>query len=76
MLSAFYFDRLVNKMTEINVSDLCTIAPQLHAGDRVLLSGTVYTARDAAHKRLFELLDPWLPSLTLALPSQEHMDKQ
>lgn len=44
-------------MTEINVSDLCAIAPQLHAGDRVLLSGTVYTARDAAHKRLFELLD-------------------
>ncbi len=32
-------------------------APQLRAGDRVLLSGTVYTARDAAHKKLFELLD-------------------
>lgn len=30
---------------------------QLHAGDRVLLSGTVYTARDAAHKRIFTLLD-------------------
>ena len=30
---------------------------QLRAGDRVLLSGVVYTARDAAHKRLFELLD-------------------
>ena len=29
----------------------------LRAGDRVLLSGTVYTARDAAHKRLIELLD-------------------
>ena len=29
----------------------------LHAGDAVLLSGTVYTARDCAHKRLFELLD-------------------
>lgn len=28
----------------------------LHAGDRVMLSGTVYTARDAAHKRLFDLL--------------------
>ena len=24
----------------------------LHAGDRVILSGTVYTSRDAAHKRL------------------------
>lgn len=30
---------------------------QLRAGDRVLLSGTVYTARDAAHKRIFERLD-------------------
>lgn len=29
----------------------------LKAGDRVLLSGTIYTARDAAHKRLIELLD-------------------
>jgi len=29
----------------------------LRAGDRVLLSGTVYTARDAAHKRLCALLD-------------------
>lgn len=31
--------------------------PALKAGDRVLLSGTIYTARDAAHKRLFALLD-------------------
>jgi fumarate hydratase subunit beta len=29
----------------------------LHAGDSVLLSGTIYTARDAAHKRLWALLD-------------------
>ncbi|MEG2393459.1 MAG: Fe-S-containing hydro-lyase [Ruthenibacterium sp.] len=29
----------------------------LHAGDTVLLSGTVYTARDAAHARLCALLD-------------------
>lgn len=32
-------------------------AAELRAGDRVVLSGTIYTARDAAHKRLFELLD-------------------
>ena len=32
------------------------IVRSLHAGDRVLLSGIVYTARDAAHKRMFELL--------------------
>jgi fumarate hydratase subunit beta len=30
---------------------------KLKAGDRVLLSGYIYTARDAAHKRLVELLD-------------------
>lgn len=29
----------------------------LRAGDRVLLSGRIYTARDAAHKRLCALLD-------------------
>lgn len=29
----------------------------LKAGDSVLLTGTIYTARDAAHKRLVELLD-------------------
>ena len=36
------------------------LAP-LRAGDTVLLSGTVYTARDAAHKRLMELLDAGKP---------------
>lgn len=30
---------------------------QLHAGDEVYLSGTIYTGRDAAHKRLIQLLD-------------------
>ena len=29
----------------------------LRAGDAVLLSGVIYTARDCAHKRLFALLD-------------------
>ena len=32
-------------------------ATSLHAGDSVLLSGILYTARDAAHKRLIALLD-------------------
>ena len=32
------------------------LAP-LHAGDTVLLSGVVYTARDQAHKRMLEALD-------------------
>jgi fumarate hydratase subunit beta len=30
---------------------------QLRIGDRVLLSGVVYTARDAAHKRLIQLIE-------------------
>ena len=29
----------------------------LRAGESVLLSGTIYTARDCAHRRIFELLD-------------------
>ncbi len=29
---------------------------KLHAGDYVYLSGTVYTARDAAHKRMYEAM--------------------
>ena len=32
-------------------------AKSLKAGDTILLSGTIYTARDAAHKRLIELVD-------------------
>ena len=48
-------------MIELNVSELREKAPELHAGTRVFLSGTVYTARDAAHKRLFELLDKGEP---------------
>lgn len=44
---------------EMQVSRLPEIVREqqlLHAGDRVILSGTVYTARDAAHKRLTAVL--------------------
>ncbi len=34
---------------------------ELSAGDKVLLSGTIYTARDAAHKRFIEALDAGKP---------------
>ena len=30
---------------------------KLKTGDRVLINGVIYTARDAAHKRMIELLD-------------------
>lgn len=32
-------------------------AASLHAGDYVYLTGTIYTARDAAHKRMYEALE-------------------
>lgn len=32
-------------------------AAKLHAGDTVILGGTVYTARDAAHQRLISMLE-------------------
>lgn len=44
-------------LRKLNTSELKAAAPTLRAGDRVLLSGTVYTSRDAAHKRIFSLLD-------------------
>ncbi|MCL0098672.1 Fe-S-containing hydro-lyase [Dehalococcoidia bacterium] len=33
------------------------VIEKLRAGDQLLMSGTVYSARDAAHKRLVEALD-------------------
>ncbi len=45
----------------LSTDELRAAIPTLHAGDRVLLSGTIYTARDAAHKRLFALLDEGKP---------------
>ncbi len=41
----------------INVPATDAELKKLKAGDSVLLSGTVYTARDAAHKRICECLD-------------------
>ncbi|MEW5914436.1 MAG: Fe-S-containing hydro-lyase [Thermodesulfobacteriota bacterium] len=41
--------RLTTPLSDQDVS-------QLRAGDQVLLSGTIYTARDAAHKRIVEAI--------------------
>ena len=46
-----------NEIKKIDLSRLRETAQTLFAGDSVLLSGTIYTARDAAHKRLCEMLD-------------------
>ena len=45
------------------------LAKTLHAGDQVLLTGTIYTSRDAGHKRMkhwqeekkSRLIQPMLP---------------
>ena len=42
--------RLAEPFTKENVREY-------RAGDRVLVTGTVYTARDAAHKRIVEMLE-------------------
>ena len=33
-----------------------SVSKSLHSGDMVFITGTIYTARDAAHKRMFEAL--------------------
>ena len=36
------------------------IAKELKSGDYVYITGTIYTARDAAHKRMYEALEQGL----------------
>lgn len=45
----------------LNTDQLREMQDKLCASDRVILSGTIYTARDAAHKRMFALLDEGKP---------------
>ncbi len=42
---------------KLNTAELKSRTQELRAGDRVLLSGVVYTSRDAAHKRLVKLVE-------------------
>lgn len=44
-------------MRRMIISDLKNEIPTLKTGERVLLSGDLYVARDAAHKRMIESLD-------------------
>lgn len=48
-------------MIELNTNELKEKAKTLRAGDKVLLSGTVYTSRDAAHKRIKQLIEEQKP---------------
>jgi fumarate hydratase subunit beta len=45
--------RIVKLKPPLTDSDVSS----LQIGDKVLIDGPIYTARDAAHKRLFELID-------------------
>lgn len=48
---------VINIKTPLNKKD----RKKLKAGDHVRISGTIYTARDAAHKRMVEALENGLP---------------
>lgn len=41
----------------IDTSEIRAASKTLRAGDEIFLSGTVYCARDAAHKRIFGLIE-------------------
>lgn len=49
--------RILNLSTPLSEADVRS----LNAGDMVKLSGTIYTGRDAAHKRLCAMLDNGTP---------------
>ena len=46
---------------KIHTDNLSNEIPKINCGDEVYLSGTIYTARDAAHKKLKELIDKNIP---------------
>ncbi len=41
----------------LEASELKSLSQKLLVGDKIYLSGRVYTSRDAAHKRIFELIE-------------------
>lgn len=47
----------MGQVVEINAQELKTAAKELRVGDKILLSGTVYTSRDAAHKRIMGMIE-------------------
>ena len=42
---------------DLKTEELKKMAPRLRAGDTVSLTGIVYTARDAAHKKIVAAMD-------------------
>ncbi len=49
------------KTVRIDSSRIKELAESIECGDEVLLSGTVYTARDAAHKKIMALISEGAP---------------
>ncbi len=47
----------MNERKHLHVSELKCRVHELSAGEGILLSGTVYCARDAAHKRIMSLIN-------------------
>ncbi|MDR1589220.1 MAG: FumA C-terminus/TtdB family hydratase beta subunit [Oscillospiraceae bacterium] len=45
------------RVIELPLGELRSRAAELRAGDRVVVSGMAYTARDAAHKAMFQCLE-------------------
>lgn len=48
-------------MKKLNTSELALRVGELRVGDEILLSGTVYTARDAVHKKFAALIEEGKP---------------
>ena len=46
----------MNNKIHINIDELKKVASSLVNGQQVFLTGNIYTARDAAHKRLLEMI--------------------
>lgn len=44
-------------MISYNINEIINWCDNVNAGDEILLSGTVYTARDSAHKRFINLIN-------------------
>ncbi len=47
----------MSEIRKIDASELKKYAKELKVGDKILLSGTVYTSRDAAHKRIMKSVE-------------------
>ena len=51
----------MSERLHVTVESLPQVAKNLRAGQNIFLSGTIYTARDAAHKRLTSMLEKGEP---------------